>query len=303
MPKTRKSVSCPVFGAPKQVCSTVLPTYEDVMKHYLFIRLEMLQKSNKEPDFAEIANVVISDVKTIWIKACLPVLSDRRIFQMLKDYHAKFRKIKKYPTSRGNSKSILFAAEAKIKLFDICYCKCTDFNCCNCAEKVPPKERDFLKDQRKDRKMVIAGVDLVTTKALQRKIERKINTEKRISEASSSLEFQTIPFTTVLKDSDESSSSDSQSGDPEFVPQSNIPPAHLELSQPSTSQMRVHLNKLALVCDRAGVSDRSAAMIASAVLQDVGIVNEKDKSKVIDRNKIRRARKKNRSTILKKSYI
>lgn len=107
----------------------------------------------------------------------------------------------------------------------------------------------------------------------------------------------------MLKDSDESSSSDSQSGDPEFVPQSNIPPAHLELSQPSTSQMRVHLNKLALVCDRAGVSDRSAAMIASAVLQDVGIVNEKDKSKVIDRNKIRRARKKNRSTILKKSYI
>lgn len=61
-------MSCPVFGASKQVCSTVLPTYEDVMKHYLFIRLEMLQKSNKEPDFAEIANVVISDVKPYGLK-------------------------------------------------------------------------------------------------------------------------------------------------------------------------------------------------------------------------------------------
>uniref|UniRef100_A0A8D8T5D6 Uncharacterized protein n=1 Tax=Cacopsylla melanoneura TaxID=428564 RepID=A0A8D8T5D6_9HEMI len=41
---------------------------------------------------------------------------------------------------------------------------------------------------------------------------------------------------------------------------------------PTPKQMRVPLPNLALVCDRAGVSDRSAAIIASSVLQDFGIV-------------------------------
>ena len=39
-PVTRKLVKCPVFGAPKESLdtSTVLPTYEEVMKYFLYLK-------------------------------------------------------------------------------------------------------------------------------------------------------------------------------------------------------------------------------------------------------------------------
>ena len=60
------------------------------------------------------------------------------------------------------------------------------------------------------------------------------------------------------------------------------------------SQTRVKLPAVALACDRFGLSDRAAAIITSAVLQDIGIVHEGDVTHVIDRNKIRRERSKKR---------
>ena len=54
---------------------------------------------------------------------------------------------------------------------------------------------------------------------------------------------------------------------------------------------------MARECDRHGVSDRSAAAIASAVLKDVGVGHEDDSSHVIDPSKIRRERKKRRKEL------
>lgn len=63
------------------------------------------------------------------------------------------------------------------------------------------------------------------------------------------------------------------------------------------SQMRLELPALALACDRTGISDRTAATIASAILQDVGIIKTYDKEHVIDRMKIRRERHKKRQDL------
>ena len=52
------------------------------------------------------------------------------------------------------------------------------------------------------------------------------------------------------------------------------------------------LPTLARECDRWGVSDRSAAALASAVLVDCGIIDAHDSSDVIDPSKIRRERQK-----------
>jgi len=52
--------------------------------------------------------------------------------------------------------------------------------------------------------------------------------------------------------------------------------------------MRLELPALALACDRTGIFDRTAATIASAILQDVGIIKTDDKQHVIDRMKIKR---------------
>lgn len=59
------------------------------------------------------------------------------------------------------------------------------------------------------------------------------------------------------------------------------------------SQMRLKLPALAMACDRTGISDRSAATIASAILQDVGIISIDTKNNVVDRMKVRRAGKEN----------
>ena len=55
--------------------------------------------------------------------------------------------------------------------------------------------------------------------------------------------------------------------------------------------MRTPLPMTALTCDRAGISDRQAALLASSVLYDVGMISVEEKEKVIDRSKIRRERK------------
>ena len=57
------------------------------------------------------------------------------------------------------------------------------------------------------------------------------------------------------------------------------------------------LPALARTCDRYGIADRTAAAIATAVLEDFGIVNAFDTSNVIDPSKIRRERKRKHSQL------
>lgn len=56
----------------------------------------------------------------------------------------------------------------------------------------------------------------------------------------------------------------------------------------------VNLTLAAEVADRYHASDRAAAAIATAVLVDVGLINESDKKLVIDKSKMQRARVKKR---------
>ncbi|GBL99162.1 hypothetical protein AVEN_125328-1 [Araneus ventricosus] len=58
------------------------------------------------------------------------------------------------------------------------------------------------------------------------------------------------------------------------------------------SQNRLDFPTLARECDRYGILDRAAALFASSVLQHIGIIFEGEASDVVDRNKIRRQRKK-----------
>jgi hypothetical protein len=70
---------------------------------------------------------------------------------------------------------LTFRSDAQQTLFDIASCKCVDSVSCKCAKekKVPAEERQFLKDQRTVRKMMIGCIDGRKTKALQLKAQRK----------------------------------------------------------------------------------------------------------------------------------
>ena len=57
------------------------------------------------------------------------------------------------------------------------------------------------------------------------------------------------------------------------------------------------LTSLAYACDRTGVSDRAAAIIASSVLHDVASTSGASSSRIVDRSKVRRERKRIRKSL------
>ena len=78
----------------------------------------------------------------------------------------------------------------------------------------------------------------------------------------------------------------------------------LAIQRPSISlqldrnhQLRKELPAFARACDRHRVSDRSATAIATAALHDFVLISHVDSSNVIDKSKVRRERKKNRSKL------
>lgn len=84
---------------------------------------------------------------------------------------------------------------------------------------------------------------------------------------------------------------------PSFRSNHKKPEELKQIALPPQKKKRLNFPSLALACDRTGVSDRAAAIIASSVLKDVGIISSNDPSGVIDRSKLRRERAKVRSTL------
>ena len=160
---TRSSAECSIFGSPEDISWRKLPTYEDVMKYYHYMRLEIRQ-GKKEPSFKKIAVVVSQQLESLWKHASIPHLSRKRITSMLQQYRLKMNNILKSKSKASenfNNKVKAMQEFARNTLFDISACKCSDFSLCTCGPncRVPTAERDFLSDQRSDRHMVIDRVD------------------------------------------------------------------------------------------------------------------------------------------------
>ncbi|KAK0043374.1 hypothetical protein Bpfe_027193 [Biomphalaria pfeifferi] len=301
MAVTRKKVSCVIFDAPSEMPDNQLPTYADVMKFYNLTKQRLkYELNNKDPPHHNVAEIVITKVEQIWDKASIPHVSHRRVQEMLNKYHKTFMNLLKPYKSRKDSgpyqeKISQFKDESK-KLFDICSCKCSFISQCQCekSRKIPAIERDFLEDQRGPRGMIIAKVDEAESIKLQKRYIRKELTQRqkcRKSDIDGISEKQSDVGEEISSTEEKTDASDDES-DNDCRPDPNK-----QLRKLNDKQMRVKLPLLALACDRYGVSDRAAAGIASAVLQDVGIIQERDVSKVIDRSKVRRERCKKRGTL------
>ena len=213
-------------------------------------------------------------------------------------YHDKYRNILKPFKSRQHDESYLlklrvFNDEASIKLFDIAACKCLDVShLCKCAKdmKVPQEERQFLIDQRTSRKMMIGHVDIIGTKKLQKRQKRKA---KEMVNATKYRRTTTVhnldpSVSQALAQDDVDESCDDNGA--HAVDDSEEEPRTVGTALVASTKMRLPLPTVARECDRHGVSDRCAAAIISAVLQDVGIIHEHDSSMVVDKNKVRRER-------------
>ena len=175
-------------------------------------------------------------------------------------------------------------------LFDIAAYKCLDFSACSCvsAKKVPRKEREFLVDQRTNKKMIIFGVDRHESLRL-RKLNNLRNRRKQLQtrdqQHEPSTELDVLPLDYDF-DASKSSSEETDNTDNKEV-----------FKLPSKGDSRTNLSSVAQVCDRAGVSDRTAALLASSLLFDLGQINKNDQNSAIDRHKIRRERAKVRKDL------
>lgn len=63
---TRTEHICPVFGHACKLPDSVLPTYTDIMKHCNYIKQMIKSEETKELTVNEIAEIIASDVQTIW---------------------------------------------------------------------------------------------------------------------------------------------------------------------------------------------------------------------------------------------
>lgn len=161
--KTRKVLKCPVFGSPSQLSTCTLPTYADTMKFYLLVKNSLKNSgTGKEPTAAAISEIVAVRIEEVWSRASIPIVIHKRVLQLIRSYHDKYRKLLKPFKGRQNDakyteKLNSFAMNAKESLFDIAACKC-DFLKCSCSKdrKVPTTEQAFLQDQRALRNMMIS---------------------------------------------------------------------------------------------------------------------------------------------------
>jgi len=306
---TRKVISCPVFGAPADIRKTMLPTNADMMRCYNMIQHEIRPSDKKKATVTEVSEVLSKRIELLWCKSSIPVISHKRVLERIKLFHDKYRNLLKPYSSRKNDtkyaeKINRFAEEAENTLFDIAACKCLDVSLCHCANdmKVPLAERDFLVDQRNARKMMIGHVDVKATNRLKRRHIRKLSEARKFSRHLKNLTVVTeADYQSDSSDVEASNTATVQQMDKvnDFVGQVS---GHLEDNCPSNShQMRLQLSNVARECDRHGVSDRCAASIVSAVLQDVGLVSAKDSLMVVDKNKIRRERLRVRRQLKAKS--
>ncbi|GBM87552.1 hypothetical protein AVEN_107201-1 [Araneus ventricosus] len=182
----RQRTMCPIFGPLNEFHDRVLPTVSDVLKYYLFLKYEMKTTLHvREPTISEISEVVAQKIESIWVKSSISHISHKRVIEKIRKCHDKYRNLLKPYKGRRNDKKYQQKLEnypnEKIScLFDITFCKCTNFDTCKCQKdmKIPLAERLFIKDQRLERKMVIGGVDVIATK--EKREKRKQIEDERI---------------------------------------------------------------------------------------------------------------------------
>ena len=289
----RSDVVCPILGVPSSLSITTLPTNGEIIRYWHLLKNE---EHGAVPKRFDLVSMVATAALDVWHSSSIPTTKLLAVIKRannLIDRYLNLVKSLKRDAERPNFIAKMNAFKCHlVELFDIAACKCENFISCRCNKenKVPKEEQTFLEDQRGNRKMMIGGLDAKITSRNVKKYIRK-------STSLSCDDCRELPKTTVLEldimnDDDSDQLEDQISKDPSF-----------ETGKVSgiSKYNTVKLPNLAVACERTGISSRSAAMITSAILEDVGIVTSSESTGVTDRNKIVRQRKRSRSAHLEAS--
>lgn len=79
---------CPLFGSPRALTGTQLPTYEDMMRYCGFKRQNLAPfQGSKEHEFSKIASIVAQRTLSLYEKVSNPSVSYDRTLAFIKKYH------------------------------------------------------------------------------------------------------------------------------------------------------------------------------------------------------------------------
>ncbi|GBN28774.1 hypothetical protein AVEN_46663-1 [Araneus ventricosus] len=132
--------------------------------------------------------------------------------------------------------------------------------------------------------MCIGNIDKQASKALTKAVARKMKRPACSSTFALGPSKSGVQSTMLLKSSEDSLCDRFEESDWSEV----------EFERTSTPDTFKHISlpHTASAASRTGVSQRDVALIVSVVLQDAGLFTEEDKNLVVDKNKIRREKKK-----------
>ncbi|KAE8737193.1 hypothetical protein FOCC_FOCC017345 [Frankliniella occidentalis] len=306
--QTRKQDPEYMLGSPQEMSGRVLPTYEDAMRHYYLVSGKIkAEKKGYDPAIQEVSQVVADRVEEIWASASIPVISNRGILKAVIRFVEKCRKVEKNwknPSPAVQAGVDKLREEAR-KLLDVAQCKCLPAKpLCVCSPKdiVSSDEVPFLVDQRSDRKMAIGGIDKKATMLIRRAEEKKVKKVAEVMEAeerSSAATFSAnigkkLRALCAKKTADEDTDVNVDA-DPEWRAPSPPRPSSSCSDSSSSSRNKLEFPSACRVAERFNLPSGAAAVFASAVLADVGVVKPEDTSLVVDRKKFSRQRQKFRS--------
>jgi hypothetical protein len=272
--QTRSNTNDSIIGRPCPLHENVLPTNGDILSNFIHLKENYPYNTKNEI----IVNDISKKVLLIWNRSSIPIISiiniQKRILSLKENHRMIQRNLGRINNESFKKKLDDFKVHLNI-LFDIASCKCLNFEFCTCPreKKVPFLERNFLTDQRNDRKMFIGAIDIDKTRKLNRRHNENLAQTQRPSVAQN-IESHRSRESLIYKSTS-------------------------EIEQPSTSsaQNRIMFSNVARIADRMNVSDRAAAAIATATLADVGLVDKQHSTLVLDRSHLRRNRTKVRTNL------
>ena len=88
MTSTRRETFCNIFRTPEQLKGNLLPTYGDLVKHFLGIKNDLLWKeNNKNPSVKDMSEIFSCDIERIRKKAFLSVVSNQEFIRLKRNFN------------------------------------------------------------------------------------------------------------------------------------------------------------------------------------------------------------------------
>lgn len=264
------------FGASCELSGLNLPTKQDILRYYFFLA-ERAKMQRKMFSYKTFTPYVTDKLAEIWSRLNVQIIKKKSISTKLDAL------VEKYKTEAKNkTKSLTFTAfvESIKELFYIGKCQCDlKLALCSC-QIIPENLKEFMMDQFNERKHTIP--EHVT------EIEEQVPISTIIETIEESPGHTYVPSEDIDIDDELSSY---------LIGAQNAPPMRRRPYTP-----RYDALNFAMMCDRFGVSDRIASALATSLMEDIGVKDDRGNLVIMDKSKVRREKAKSRQEVLRKRY-